>query len=87
MLVERGLVESRTKAQALIMAGEVLVDGKAVNKSGALVAEGAASSRIEPPCFLSRGGIKLGYVLNEFQLDVSSKVVADVGASSGGFTG
>ncbi len=86
MLVERGLVESRAKAQALIMAGEVLVDGKAVNKSGALVAEGVAITLIEPPPFVSRGGIKLDYVLNQFQLDVSSKVVVDVGASTGGFT-
>ena len=86
LLVERGLVESRTKAQALIMAGEVVVDGKAVAKSGTLVAEEAAITVIEPPPFVSRGGIKLDYALDRFQLDVSSKVVADVGASTGGFT-
>ncbi|MFC1932929.1 TlyA family RNA methyltransferase [Chloroflexota bacterium] len=86
LLVERGLVESRAKAQAQIMAGEVLVDGKAVTKSGTLVAEEAAVTIIEPPPFVSRGGIKLDYALDQFQLDVSSKVAADVGASTGGFT-
>ena len=86
LLVERGLVESRAKAQAQIMAGEVVVDGKAVTKSGTLVAEGVAITIIEPPPFVSRGGIKLDYALKQFQLDVSSKVVADVGASTGGFT-
>ncbi len=86
LLVDRGLVESRAKAQALIMAGEVVVDGKAVAKSGTLVAEEAAIAIIEPPPFVSRGGLKLDYALDQFQLDVSSKVVADVGASTGGFT-
>ena len=86
MLVERELVESRTKAQALIMAGEVTVEGKAVTKSGTLVAEEAAITIAEPPPFVSRGGLKLDYALNQFQLDVSSKVVADIGASTGGFT-
>ena len=86
LLVERGLVESRTKAQALIMAGEVMVDGKAVAKSGTLVAEEAVITVIEPPPFVSRGGLKLDYALDRFQLDVSSKVAADVGASTGGFT-
>jgi len=86
LLVERELVESRAKAQALIMAGEVVVDGKAVIKSGTLVAEEAAITIAEPPPFVSRGGLKLDYALNQFQLDVSSKVVADIGASTGGFT-
>ncbi len=79
-------MESRAKAQALIMAGEVLVEGKAVTKSGTLIAEEAAITIIEPPPFVSRGGLKLDYALDRFQLDVSSKVVADVGASTGGFT-
>ncbi len=86
MLVERKLVESRAKAQALIMAGEVVVEGKAITKSGTLVAEEAAITVIEPPPFVSRGGLKLDYALDRFQLDVSSKVVADIGASTGGFT-
>ena len=86
LLVERELAESRAKAQALIMAGEVLVDGKAVAKAGTLVAEEAVITVIEPPPFVGRGGIKLDYALDQFRLDVSSKVVADIGASTGGFT-
>ena len=86
LLVERGLGESQAKAQALIMAGEVVVEGKVVTKSGTLVAEGAAITILEPPPFVSRGGLKLGYALDRFQLDVSAKVVADIGASTGGFT-
>ncbi len=80
------MVESQAKAQALIMAGEVVVDGKAVTKSGTLVAEEAAITIVEPPLFVSRGGLKLDYTLDQFRLNVSSKVVADVGASTGGFT-
>ena len=86
LMVERGLVESRAKAQALIMAGEVMVDGKLVTKSGALVAEGAVISIAEPPPFVGRGGIKLDYALDQFHLDVSGRVAADIGASTGGFT-
>jgi 23S rRNA (cytidine1920-2'-O)/16S rRNA (cytidine1409-2'-O)-methyltransferase len=86
LLVDRGLVESRAKAQALIMAGEVVVEGKTVTKAGTLVAEEAAITILKPPPFVSRGGIKLDYALGHFQLDVSSRVVADIGASTGGFT-
>ncbi|MFC2020352.1 TlyA family RNA methyltransferase [Chloroflexota bacterium] len=86
LLVERGLVESRSKAQAMIMAGEVMVEGKAVIKAGTLVAEEAAITLAEPPPFVGRGGLKLDYALDRFRLDVTSRVVADVGASTGGFT-
>jgi 23S rRNA (cytidine1920-2'-O)/16S rRNA (cytidine1409-2'-O)-methyltransferase len=86
LLVERGLVESWAKAQALIMAGEVEVAGRTVIKAGALVAEEAAINVLKPPPFVSRGGIKLDYALDHFQLDVSSLVAADIGASTGGFT-
>jgi len=86
LLVEKHLVESQAKAQALIMAGEVMADGKMVTKSGILIAEEAAISINEPPPFVSRGGLKLDYALDRFQLDVSSKVAADIGASTGGFT-
>jgi 23S rRNA (cytidine1920-2'-O)/16S rRNA (cytidine1409-2'-O)-methyltransferase len=86
LLVDRGLVESRAKAQALIMAGEVSVEGKTIIKAGTMVAEEAAVTVIEPPPFVSRGGVKLDYALDRFQLDVSSKVAADIGASTGGFT-
>lgn len=86
LIVDRGLVESQAKAQALIMAGEVVVDGKATIKPGTLVTEEAVITILEPPPFVSRGGIKLDYTLDQFQLDVSSKVAVDVGASTGGFT-
>lgn len=86
LLVDRGLVESRAKAQALIMAGEVVVEGKVAIKPGTLVTEEATITILEPPPFVSRGGIKLDYALDQFQLNVSAKVVADIGASTGGFT-
>jgi 23S rRNA (cytidine1920-2'-O)/16S rRNA (cytidine1409-2'-O)-methyltransferase len=84
--VERGLVASRAKAQALIMAGEVMVVGKATVKPGTLVTEEAEITVAEPQPFVSRGGVKLDHALREFQLDVSARVVADIGASTGGFT-
>jgi len=68
------------------MAGEVMVAGKPVIKPGTLVNEEAAITILEPPPFVSRGGVKLDYALDQFQLDVSGKVVADIGASTGGFT-
>jgi len=86
LLVDRGLVESRAKAQALIMAGEVSVGGKTIIKAGTLVAEEAAIDILQPPPFVSRGGIKLDHALDRFQLDVTSKIAADIGASTGGFT-
>jgi 23S rRNA (cytidine1920-2'-O)/16S rRNA (cytidine1409-2'-O)-methyltransferase len=86
LLVDRGLVESRTKAQALVMAGEVMVDGRAVVKAGTLISEESEITVIGPPPFVSRGGLKLDYALDQFKIDVSSKVIIDVGASTGGFT-
>lgn len=86
LLLEKGLAESQTKAQALIMAGEVLVDGKPVTKSGTLVSEETVITILEPLPFVGRGGIKLSFALDHFQVDVSGKIVADIGASTGGFT-
>jgi 23S rRNA (cytidine1920-2'-O)/16S rRNA (cytidine1409-2'-O)-methyltransferase len=86
MLVEKGLAESRAKAQAMIMAGGVLADGKIVLKAGTLVNKDADVSVAEPPPFVSRGGLKLDYGLGYFGLDVRDAVVADIGASTGGFT-
>jgi 23S rRNA (cytidine1920-2'-O)/16S rRNA (cytidine1409-2'-O)-methyltransferase len=86
LMVERGLVESRAKAQALIMAGEVVVGEKVITKPGTQVSEEAEITILEPPPFVSRGGVKLAYALERFQLDVTGKVVADIGASTGGFT-
>jgi len=68
------------------MAGGVVVEGKAIIKPGTLVAEEAAITMLKPPPFVSRGGIKLDYALDRFRLDVSSRVAADIGASTGGFT-
>jgi len=79
-------VESQAKAQALIMAGEVMVAGKAAIKPGTLVAKEAEITILEPPLFVSRGGIKLEHALDQLQFEVSAKVVADIGASTGGFT-
>jgi 23S rRNA (cytidine1920-2'-O)/16S rRNA (cytidine1409-2'-O)-methyltransferase len=86
LLVERGLAESRAKAQAMIMAGEVTADGKPVHKAGTPVEEGAELYVNEPPPYVSRGGLKLEYALEEFGIDVSGMTVADIGSSTGGFT-
>ena len=68
------------------MAGEVKVDGRIVSKAGTMVAVDLAITVREPPPFVGRGGLKLDYALDQFQIDVSSRVVVDVGASTGGFT-
>lgn len=86
LLVERGLAESRTKAQAMIMVGDVLVDGKVILKAGTAVNQDAEISVVEPPPFVSRGGLKLDFALEQFNIDVKGTVVADIGASTGGFT-
>lgn len=86
LLVERGLVESREKAQALIMAGEVLVGGHAAAQVAARVEESADISIREPLPFASRGGYKLAGALDEFRVTPEGKVCVDIGASTGGFT-
>lgn len=86
LLVAQGLVETKSKAQALIMAGEVLVNGKATTKAGKLVANDALIQIAQKMPYVSRGGIKLAFALDEFKLDVTSLIVMDVGAGSGGFT-
>ena len=90
LLVERGLVETRTKAQAMIMAGVVLVDEQRVRKPSELFSS-EAEIRIkgaDDPAlrYVGRGGLKLEAALREFQIDVSGLVCLDVGASTGGFT-
>lgn len=80
------MVASRARAQALIMAGEVSVAGQAVIKAGTLVPEDAEITLLKPPPFVSRGGLKLEHALDQFQLDVSGQIAADIGASTGGFT-
>ncbi len=87
LVVERGLAESRTKAQALILAGQVVVADQRVDKPGALVpveAELRLKGEVLP--YVSRGGLKLKAALERFGLDVRGKVAADIGASTGGFT-
>ncbi|MBK9005942.1 MAG: TlyA family RNA methyltransferase [Anaerolineae bacterium] len=86
LLVERGLAESRAKAQALIMAGQVRVADQVALKSGASVDSESTVTVDSGPRFVSRGGEKLDGALEAFQLDVKDFVCADVGASTGGFT-
>jgi 23S rRNA (cytidine1920-2'-O)/16S rRNA (cytidine1409-2'-O)-methyltransferase len=86
LLVERGLVESRSRAQALVMAGRVHVDGAPVTKAGSPTADDAAVEVISPPRFVSRGGEKLETALAELGVDVAGERCLDVGASTGGFT-
>jgi 23S rRNA (cytidine1920-2'-O)/16S rRNA (cytidine1409-2'-O)-methyltransferase len=87
LLVDRGLVESRSRAQALVMAGLVLSDGKRVDKPGAQFAEDAPLElKGQDHPWVSRGGLKLVEALDRFGIDPAGKVAIDVGASTGGFT-
>lgn len=86
LLVRLGLAESPHKAQALLMAGLVTVDGRMVEKAGTTVPPGAGIRVKQAPRFVGRGGIKLQHALDSFELDVSGKAALDVGASTGGFT-
>jgi 23S rRNA (cytidine1920-2'-O)/16S rRNA (cytidine1409-2'-O)-methyltransferase len=86
-LVERGLVPSRERAQALILAGRVLVNEQKVEKPGAAVAEDVVVRLLGDELrYVSRGGLKLEAALAHWQVDVRGRVCADVGASTGGFT-
>jgi 23S rRNA (cytidine1920-2'-O)/16S rRNA (cytidine1409-2'-O)-methyltransferase len=86
LVVERGLAESRAKAQALVMAGQVRVDGQVEMKASAQIAPESHLDLETGPRFVSRGGDKLEAALLAFPLDVSGRVCVDVGASTGGFT-
>src|SRR6266545_3630882 len=86
LLVSRGLIESRHRAQALLLAGEVRVDGETVTKPGAMFAPSVAIEVMSPPPFVSRGGEKLAHALSVFRIDVGGLTCVDVGASTGGFT-
>ena len=86
-MVERGLAESRQKAQAVIMAGQVFVDGRRVDKAGAPVTEARAievRGRALP--YVSRGGLKLEKAMQLWPIALNGAVCADIGASTGGFT-
>jgi len=87
LLVEKGLVQSREKAKALIMAGQIIVDDKRVDKAGEMVPiDGDIRIRGDVMPYVSRGGLKLEEALRHFNIDVGGKVAIDVGASTGGFT-
>jgi 23S rRNA (cytidine1920-2'-O)/16S rRNA (cytidine1409-2'-O)-methyltransferase len=86
ILVGRGLVDSREKGQALILAGQVLVDGQKVDKPGHAVAPDSKIELAEQPRYVGRGGLKLEAALNHFSIQVFGKVCLDIGSSTGGFT-
>ena len=87
LLVEKGLVESREKARALILAGQVDVDGHGAAKAGTMVPVDADVRVIAPDHpWVSRGGIKLAAALDAFAIDAADRIALDVGASTGGFT-
>lgn len=86
LLTERGLAESRAKAQALIMAGQVRVNGQTALKPAAAIESDSALEVDSGPRFVSRGGEKLEAALQAFSIDVNGLVCADVGSSTGGFT-
>ncbi len=86
LLVEKGLAESSDRAQRLVMAGEVRVNGEMVHKSSTQVSVDAVIKIKQRPRYVSRGGKKLAAAIKAFEVDPSDKVCADVGASTGGFT-
>jgi len=86
LLVERGLAPTREKAQALIMAGQVRLDGAAADKAGRQVSREAKVEVIAGLPYVSRGGLKLAHALDSFSISVAGLVALDVGASTGGFT-
>ena len=86
LLVERGLTESREKAQALILAGQVLVNGQKSDKPGRSFPEDARIELLEKIPYVSRGGFKLAAALDHFAIDVTGWTCIDTGASTGGFT-
>ena len=86
LLVERGLIGSRERGRALIMAGKVMVNGARVDKPGSTVPIDAEIVIKEPPPYVGRGGIKLAGALDHFEIDVAGRVLLDIGSSTGGFT-
>ena len=85
-LTTHGYYESRSRAQAAIKAGKVRVNGRVIRKSGDKITEGSEVKAAQLHPYVSRGGLKLTKALEVFQVDPSSKVCLDVGASTGGFT-
>jgi 23S rRNA (cytidine1920-2'-O)/16S rRNA (cytidine1409-2'-O)-methyltransferase len=85
-MVEKNLVPSREKARQLIMAGSVYIDGRMIDKAGALVSESEIVIKESGSRYVGRGGLKLEHALKEFNLSIHGKVALDAGASTGGFT-
>ena len=87
LLVQKGLVESREKARALILAGQVDVGGHGAHKAGTMIDVNADVRVIGPEHpYVSRGGLKLAHALDAFGIDVAGQFALDIGASTGGFT-
>ncbi len=86
LLVEKGIVSTREKAQGFIMEGKVLVNGKPITKAGTLINEDANLELLEEEKFVSRAGYKLENAVKEFGIDVKDKICLDIGSSTGGFT-
>jgi 23S rRNA (cytidine1920-2'-O)/16S rRNA (cytidine1409-2'-O)-methyltransferase len=87
LIVERGLAPTRERARAIILAGQVTVNGHVVSKAGAPVAADAEIDLLKPDHpYVSRGGVKLAHALEAFQIEPSGRTALDVGASTGGFT-
>jgi 23S rRNA (cytidine1920-2'-O)/16S rRNA (cytidine1409-2'-O)-methyltransferase len=87
LMVDRGLAASRERARALILAGQVQVDGLVVSKAGAAIKVDARVELLTPDIpYVSRGGLKLAHALETFAIDVRGKRALDIGASTGGFT-
>ncbi|MBN2242927.1 MAG: TlyA family RNA methyltransferase [Acidobacteria bacterium] len=86
LLVERGHAETRQKAQALLLAGQVLVDGRKITKAGQSVEADSEIRILRQLPFVSRAGAKLQRALEHFKIPVAGRICADLGASTGGFT-
>jgi 23S rRNA (cytidine1920-2'-O)/16S rRNA (cytidine1409-2'-O)-methyltransferase len=87
LVVEKGLAPSRERARALILAGQVAVDGNPITKAGTQIAADADVALIAPDHpYVSRGGVKLAHALDAFGIEVAGREALDVGASTGGFT-
>src|SRR5262245_24346872 len=87
LVVERGFAPTRERAQAMIIAGQVTVNGQVVSKAGTAIAADAAIDLLKPDHpYVSRGGVKLAHALDVFHVDARGRTALDVGASTGGFT-
>ena len=87
LVVERGFAETRARARALVLAGQVRVNGEVVAKAGTPISEDAVIALAAPDHpYVGRGGVKLAHALDEFEIDADGRVALDIGASTGGFT-